>query len=350
MPHPPPFPKQIEELTPDFLGAALGVDVEELSSTRVGADRGMLGEIFLLNYSTTTRSHEIVAKFAALREESLASALRGRTHERELRCYEQLLAETPVTAPAHYGAWYDDETAHFLLLQDHVAADETVDQIAGITLDQAKLVMREMAALHAHWWERSELSELDWLPRLDSQIRITNLTTLARIGWEPLTALLGDQMPSVPAGFSDSLAERIEHALQTAAALPPTLLHCDLRADNLLFDAESNQVTLIDWQGCGTGPAAFDVAYFLAQSLTIEDRRRHQEHLISLWVDELRSHGVATTTEEAVAGYDESLWYGMAIACALPIVGDPTEERVRRLAAAVTTRTLAALSDAGEIN
>lgn len=331
------------------MSAALGVEVGDLASARIGADRGMLGEIFILECTTPVGSRQLVAKFAALRDGSLASALRGRTHERELRCYEELLADTPVAAPSCYGCWYDEDTAHFLLLQDHVAADETVDQIEGITVRQAELVVREMAALHAHWWERSELGELDWLPPLDSPLRISNLTTLARTGWGPLTEMLGADMPAVPSSFGDALPGRVKDALLTTAQLPPTLLHCDLRADNLLFDPDNKSVTIIDWQGCGTGPAAFDMAYFLVQSLTIENRREHEDHLVNMWVDELENRGVASAPDQARAGYAESLWFGMAVACALPIIGDPREERVRRLAHAVTTRTLAALADAGQI-
>lgn len=349
MPLPPPFPIHVEQLTPRFLSDALGVEVQDLATTRIGADRGMLGEIFLVDYTSPTGSQQLVAKFAALREESLASAKRGRNYERELLCYEELLAETPVQAPACRGTWYDDQTAHFLLLQDHVASDGDVDQVEGITVKQAELVVREMAALHAHWWGRSDLSSLDWLPRLDGKLRIANLTTLAGIGWQPLNEMMGEDMPVLPANFGQDLPNRLETALRAIALLPSTLLHCDLRADNLLFDHRGTQVTIIDWQGCGAGPAAFDLAYFLVQSLSIDDRRAHEEQLKELWVRELRSRGIDTTQERALAGYAESLWYGMAIACALPVISDPAEERVRRLTSVVTRRTLAALTDAGQI-
>ena len=51
----------------------------------IGADRGMLGQMFALDLSYpvgVNGPNRIVAKFAALRDESLASARRSGSHER----------------------------------------------------------------------------------------------------------------------------------------------------------------------------------------------------------------------------------------------------------------------------
>lgn len=57
---------------------------------------------------------------------------------------------------------------------------------------------------------------------------------------------------------------------------PQCLWHSDLRADNLLFDAQDGTVpvAVLDWQGVGYGAGTIDVAYFLATSLTTEDSAR----------------------------------------------------------------------------
>ncbi|MEM7094469.1 MAG: phosphotransferase [Actinomycetota bacterium] len=348
MPLPPPFPIRIEDLDADFLSQALGGDVRSVSSARVGADRGMLGEIFLLDIDGDVEPTRLAAKFAALREGSLASALRGRNYERELRCYEELLTDTPARTPVCHGTWYDAETAHFLLLQEAIDADGTVDQVHGIGVERARPVLDEIAALHARWWHSDELPNNDWLPRLDGDLRLANLTTLAELGWPQLVEMLGEDLPVVPPDFGEGLPQRIEAALRSVAGLPHTLLHCDLRADNLLFDRHSDAVTLVDWQGCGLGPAAFDVAYFLIQSLTIEERRASQHDLLDYWRAALARHGVPDT-ERAADGYSASIWYGMAIACALPVISDPDEPRVRELAHAVASRTIAALIDHDEL-
>lgn len=349
MPKPAPFPIQVGELTAEFLSDALGGVVKNFRAKRIGADRGMLGEIFLLELETLDPAvpQQLVAKFAALREGSLASAKRGRNHERELRCYEEYLTQTGVRTPELFGAWYEEASAHFLLLQGAVDADTSVDQVAGLTLAQAELVVDEMAALHAQWWGDAGIAEQDWLPPLDAPQRVENLTALAKMGWAPLMDMVGDQMPHLPTGFGDALPDRIAAALTSLARLPHTLLHSDLRADNLLFDASGREVSIIDWQGCGTGPGVFDLAYFVVQSLTIEDRRQHQAALLQRWVDQLRTRGVVA--EDPTVGFAEAPWYSLAVACAIPVISDPGEARAADLARAMATRTLAALADAGQL-
>ena len=52
---------------------------------------------------------------------------------------------------------------------------------------------------------------------------------------------------------------------QFAAEAPATLIHCDLRLDNVCFDGE--RCAYLDWQLTRSGPAAYDVAYFLSSAL-----------------------------------------------------------------------------------
>ena len=52
---------------------------------------------------------------------------------------------------------------------------------------------------------------------------------------------------------------------QFYAEAPTTLIHCDLRLDNVCFDGE--RCAYLDWQLTRSGPAAYDVAYFLSSAL-----------------------------------------------------------------------------------
>ena len=57
--------------------------------------------------------------------------------------------------------------------------------------------------------------------------------------------------------------EQLTHAF--VAEAPATLLHGDLRLDNVVFGA--NECAFLDWQLVRCGPAAYDVAYFLSSAL-----------------------------------------------------------------------------------
>ena len=346
----PPFPLRPTELTAAFLSSALRVEVVDFEATPIGADRGMLGDLALVRPQYArglSGPASVVAKFAADREGSLASALRSRSHERELRFYDELAPATPVRVPACHGAWYDPETARFLLIQEGIAVDPTVDQIAGIDVERAALVMVEMARLHAAWWRDPHLATLDWLPRLDAPTRRHNLTTIADAGWAPLCELVGDAIAAEDQTIGPDLAARIDAALVRLAELPSTLLHSDLRADNLLFAPDGDAVVLIDWQGAGVGPPSWDLAYFLTQSLTVEDRRAHEDELLDRYLGELHAAGVAAGADEVLRGYGDAMTFGLVVACSLPLVSDPNEPRVRRLATAMATRAIEGIRDHG---
>lgn len=346
----PPFPVRPTELNAAFLSSALGAEVVDFEATPIGADRGMLGDLVLVRPTYTTGGSgpaSVVAKFAADREGSLSSALRSQSHERELRFYDELAPITPVRVPACHGAWYDPDTARFLLIQEAVGIDPTVDQIAGIGVERAMLVMVEMARLHAAWWRDPHLSSLDWLPRLDAPTRRHNLTTIADAGWAPLCDLVGDAIAAGDRCLGADLAALIDTALVHLASLPSTLVHSDLRADNLLFAPDGDAVVVVDWQGAGVGPPSWDLAYFLTQSLTIEDRRTYEAELLTRYLDELRAAGVEADADEVRRGYGDAMAFGLVVACSLPLVSDPNEPRVQRLATAMATRAIEGIRDHG---
>ena len=351
--NPPPFPISIGELTESFLSDALGEEVSEFHADRIGEDRGMLGEIFKLDISFHDNSREsltLVAKFAAIREETLALAKRGDTHERELRSYDELLSSAPVNIPEFIAAWYNDETAEFLLLQEMIHADTSVDQIAGLSEQQARLVISEMAKLHAYWWNDPKLETISWLPRLDDQRRRTNLTTITRNGWGQLAEMLeGEISLSSITKTGEELADQIDKMLLRTAAFPSTFIHSDLRADNLLFSPDGESVSLIDWQGCCIAPPVFDFTYFLIQSMTIEDRQRLEGDLIKFYAEELERSGLQLSLTNLQDVYETSLIYSLAIACSIPLINDPTIPRVRNLGVAMGTRSIQALQDYDQI-
>ncbi|MEE2682739.1 MAG: phosphotransferase [Actinomycetota bacterium] len=349
---PPPFPKTIDDLDSSFLSSGLQKDISGFESRRIGEERGMLGEIYELELFFADKAkppQSIVAKFSALREEPLRIAKRSGSHERELRCYDELLSTTPVNVPEFLAAWYDPETAEFLLLQELVEPDASVDQIAGISLPQARLVIKEMAKLHAFWWGNPVLETLSWLPRLDSSGRRTNLTTLTRRGWDTLRGLLDREIAESIGSNAEHLAGEVDKMLCRTAEYPSTLVHSDLRADNLLFSLDGLSVALIDWQGCSIAPPAFDFAYFLVQSLTTSDRQLHEEGLLYFYLQELNGNGLAISADDLLEVYQSSLFYNLSIACAIPLINDISKPRVRELGVVMGSRSIHALRDHGQI-
>src|SRR6201999_4498206 len=74
---------------------------------------------------------------------------------------------------------------------------------------------------------------------------------------------------------------------------PATIIHCDLRFDNVLFDRASQEpMAFIDWQLAAIGPAAFDVAYFLSAALDTSVTREEELELLHAYHQTLLSSGV----------------------------------------------------------
>ena len=57
-------------------------------------------------------------------------------------------------------------------------------------------------------------------------------------------------------------------------------------------------LTVIDWHIVIQGPGMYDLAYFLSQSLNVEDRRDHEHDLLALYHDRLVQQGVQNTNLE----------------------------------------------------
>ena len=61
----------------------------------------------------------------------------------------------------------------------------------------------------------------------------------------------------------------------------------------------------------------------------------------------LAAAGATTSVDDIVIALGPAMLYGLAIACAIPVVGDPREPRARALAATMARRALEGARDHG---
>ena len=75
---------------------------------------------------------------------------------------------------------------------------------------------------------------------------------------------------------------------------PSTVLHGDARMENVAFSDQSGPegVRFYDWQLSCSGPAAYDLMYFLFQSINVEDWGTMGEALIDSYHAEIVSAGI----------------------------------------------------------
>ena len=170
---------------------------------------------------------------------------------------------------------------------------EAGDQLEGCSLDQAMTVAVETARLHARFWERRSDDLLNWVPTFDAGSEL--FRRMHAVAWERLSR----RVETVPDGLVEMarrVAPRVIDVKERLSRPPLTLLHGDLRLDNMFFGRESSESAgfkLIDWQAVRMGRGAYDIAYFLSTSVPVEMRKRHQEDIVREYVYALSDMGIS---------------------------------------------------------
>ena len=181
--------------------------------------------------------------------------------EREARFYAELGGALGSWIPAFYGAVVCGDWRIVLL------EDAGPKSVPPWTPAAARGVAGALAEYHR---AAADIQLPDWLPRLES-LRAEALL------WEKLPATARLARVALLAGEHVAAAERwLERAIPTLSAaamslmeapVPHTLLHRDLRSDNLRWS--HGRLVLFDWPHAFAGPPEYDLAAF-AQTVTVE--------------------------------------------------------------------------------
>ena len=142
------------------------------------------------------------------------------------------------------------------------------------------------------------------------------------------------------------------------AEAPVTICHGDFRVDNLLFDDDAtgaDRLAVIDWQITYRGPAVSDVAYFLCQSMAVEERLTHEDALVRGWYDRLVDAAGGGVDGElpdypfelAWAHYRRSTLTNTVYPVTAAGAMDPANERGRELVTAMAVRSFSAVLELG---
>lgn len=254
------------------------------------AHRGLIADLHLLRVHWQGGGHTLlVAKGPTAHPGSRHVAQLLRMYGRELGFYRALAATSPVATPACLLASGDDD--QFALLLEHLDQARTGDQLAGLTLPEAESAVRQLAQLHAHWWQSEALARQPWLPAIDQPWFVAGLQRLYQTAWSVVRPRHAAQLPSHVVRHGDAFAGTMPALMAHLARPPWTLGHGDLRADNLMFDAHEQPI-FIDWQLCDRARPGRDLAYLISQGMPTAQRRLSGESLVAGYLEELQRLGV----------------------------------------------------------
>lgn len=345
------IPERASDVTPEWLDDV--VDVGEITAVRtegLGEGLGLLGDVVRLHLDHAPGSDGPSTLIAKLQSTAPENAFMGQLmgfYQREIDIYRHLAPRLTVRVPHCFHADIAPEGVPFVLLLEEITGARTLDQIAGATLADCEAVVDTAVALHAQFWETEELAALDWLPTINDPLFLA----AGDLAEAKMPAYLDYWKDKVPDASLDLVVELTPHYPAFlewwVRECPLTLAHTDFRADNFLFGGSAGEgvVTLLDWQLSLRGAGVWDIANFLAASITTENRRRWERDLVH------RYH--AGIVAAGVTGYDrDRCWrdYRFAVAqqawstCPMGDV-DPGNERGRLLLDTVTPRYLRAADD-----
>jgi len=284
------LPQSIEDVTPSWISAATGWAVSDLSTEQIGVGIGVSSAVYRVVLTGDGCPASIVIKQPALDPAAVFTSTMLRMYIREVRYFTTLAPQSPLRSPRYYYGQVDEETSNFILLIEDLSGLRIVDQNIGMTLEDAGRAVDAVAGMHAQWWGTADqLAAEGTTVSLGDPIYPAVLPIVFAEGWEK--CLNEVQLPASIQAIGPKFAPAIGGLLASLAAGPNTLAHGDFRADNLLFTAD-NELVALDFQLIGTGTGAYDLAYFITQSLTADDASIGEAELFNRWIEGLRAAGV----------------------------------------------------------
>ncbi|MFL5699646.1 MAG: oxidoreductase family protein [Ktedonobacteraceae bacterium] len=310
-----PLPSGPEELTPEWLtavfrentiltsGVVIGVQTEV-----IGQDRGFTGVItrVQLQYSSNeevapssvvvklpTAHRDPPSAYRTSQEKDVEGACRYFERcAREVMFYQQVAPLNQIPVPRLYYGAADDTTRRVILVLEDLHSARHGDALHNCSLQDAALVIDQLAHFHAKWLNDPQLDAFTWLPRWggDSQVAQDHYVQLI----DPVLQRFGSRVPKKVRETIEALAAHYGAVRERLQQTPATMIHGDLHLDNILFSPLIHEpsVIVIDWQSVARGRGTIDLALFLFGSLETSTRRAVEGDLLWRYHELLVAGGV----------------------------------------------------------
>ena len=350
------FPTAIDEVEAQWLTESLrssGVlaassRVAEFDIEPIGMGVGIMGLLYRLSLRYDTDGAgpvTVVLKLASSDPQARYVSRVFRFYEKEVGFYRKFAELTQVPTTACYAADHDLETDDFVLLFEDIGDAIVHSQVDGCPPDAALLAVRNLARHHATFADSALFDDPDfaWVPFGSDSPNPEGVIQGMADSWGPFQESFPELVTSELAAIMERFAASARSLLTVTKGHPITLVHGDYRLDNLFFSADG-KVTAVDWQVCAKGPFAYDLAYFMTQSLTIDDRRTHEAALIDAYLDELETAGVSHDRDMLMDDYRATAMFCLCY----PIQAGRIElvnDRARALIVDMFNRAMTAISD-----
>lgn len=307
------FPTCPDAITTDWLAQILGQPAKALrcfAASAVGT--GQMCDSFRLalewDHPAPDRPASVIAKCPSQDPASRHVAALTGTYVKEVGWYRALRAGADIAAPhCHFAAIADDDVEFILILADLAPARQG-DQLAGCSMAALGPCIDAAANLHAMLWNNAELDHHNWLRRDNADIVRALFPQLYAGFRDRYTSRLAPEILDVGAAIVASLDRWLA---RTPSAR--TLVHGDLRVDNILFAPDGTRCWIVDWQTLGIGSGASDIAYLVGTSIA-DPAQRDDTAAFGRWIAALEAAGVAPDADALWTEYRVSALSGYFMA------------------------------------
>jgi hypothetical protein len=356
------FPIQPEQLTAEWFTTMLadagalapGDAVTSFSTDFIGDGLGLLGMVIRVHLEYANGSgggpESVVIKFAHPVPENRAIATNLNMYEREVRFFNDIAHEVDVPKPECYFAGMDyDAKANIVVLED-LKRYRAGDQVAGISADEAKMVIDAIVPLHSAYWGKTDSEPLAWMMRVDSTyiepfmpgVEGTWQNAVQQFGY-CITDDVKEALPRYIAGLRE--------LHRVMGRRTQTLIHGDVRMDNAMFgDGKPGlePVVMVDWQAIMVSNPMQDIAWMLSTCLPTPVRREHEDELVAYYHQKMVDAGCAGyTLEQCIDDYEVGVLYLLSYPLIIAGAFDPANERGKGLAEEGLRRSSQTITDRG---
>lgn len=319
----------MEEITPEWLTRVVQANgitatVTACDVKRIGSGQIGLNARIYLTYKEPSPPTDVpvtlVAKLPALDATGAETGFGAHLYKKEATFYRELAGKLRAKGMGIARPWAaecDEEKRRMIVLLDDMAPAAAGDQLAGCGFETAETAIRQLAIMHATFWDDSELkTATDWLGRPD----IVEQAKQAKATYDKCCKGFIERYKDRISEEQESLFRRfgdVYDKWMLSRTGPWTLVHADFRLDNVLFyprDHPGVPVT-VDFQTLTLDYGGMDIGFFVAGCMSPEDRRAHGKQLLKIWYDEICRLGVKDYTfEQAWDAYRHGQFRGMVTA------------------------------------
>ena len=168
------FPSDLDDLTPEVLGAALagrapgvvveGVDI--VAAKRCGEGVASTADRVVIDLTYAAGTAPGLPRRLVLKTMLASPHAPAAMYENEVRFYRELRGELDIEAPTAFASHFDPATGRFgLMLEDLTARGARFPSaLDPVGLDEVRSILGHLATMHARFWDSPRFDdELAWV-------------------------------------------------------------------------------------------------------------------------------------------------------------------------------------------